>query len=266
MSEPFFPKQTWRVWWWPLGLPLLLLIILPLAVLLWRSSPADVAANLVDPMVRQALSLSLRTSAMTVLLVILLGTPLAWLLAQKTLPGKRIIEALLDLPIVLPPSVAGIALLITFGRRGLLGGVLELAGIAIPFTPVAVVLAQLFVSAPLYVKSAEAAFATIDGELTQSAALDGASDWQAMRFVIIPLTGPALLSGLMIAWARALGEFGATIIFAGNLPGRTQTMPLAIYVGFEQNFDLALTLAVILLGLSFLVLLLVRLVFAGRAR
>ena len=138
---------------------------------------------------------------------------------------------------------------------------MALAGLAIPFTPLAVILAQLFVSAPLYVKAAAVAFAEIDPELEQSAALDGASDWQALRHVTIPLTLRALLSGLLLCWARALGEFGATIIFAGNLPGRTQTMPLAIYIGFELDLDLALTLAVILLSISFVVLLLVRLVF-----
>jgi molybdate transport system permease protein len=169
-----------------------------------------------------------------------------------------VIDTLIDIPTVLPPAVAGVALLMTFGRRGLLGGALDTAGIHIPFTTVAVVMAQTFVAAPFYIKAATIAFADIDAELEQAASLDGADGWQAFRYVILPLAWVALLSGSVMTWARALGEFGATIIFAGNFPGRTQTMPLAIYLGFELNLDTALTLSVILVGTSFLVLMLVK--------
>jgi molybdate transport system permease protein len=168
------------------------------------------------------------------------------------------VDALVDLPTVLPPAVAGIALLVTFGRRGLLGGVLELGGVAIPFTQAAVVLAQVFVSAPFFIKSAAIGFGEVPSDLKQAAGLDGANTWQVFRFVTAPLARTALVTGAALSWARALGEFGATIIFAGNFPGRTQTMPLAIYIGFELDFNLALTLAVILIGLSLVTLLLVK--------
>jgi molybdate transport system permease protein len=145
-----------------------------------------------------------------------------------------------------------------FGRRGLLGSYLEALGVHIAFSQVAVVLAQLFVAAPFFVKAATIGFASIEPELKEAAALDGASGWQIFRHIVVPLSWSALLSGSVVTWARALGEFGATIIFAGNYPGRTQTMPLAIYIGFELDLEVALTLSVILIGCSFLVLLLVK--------
>ncbi|MCB0164190.1 MAG: ABC transporter permease subunit, partial [Anaerolineae bacterium] len=150
------------------------------------------------------------------------------------------------------------ALLMAFGRRGLVGEWLEVGGLHIAFTQVAVVLAQTFIAAPFYVKAAMLGFAGVDRDLEQAAALDGAGGWQAFRFVTLPLAWTALLSGAVMTWARALGEFGATIIFAGNYPGRTQTMPLAIYIGFELDLDIALTLSVILVGCSFVVLLVVK--------
>jgi molybdate transport system permease protein len=155
---------------------------------------------------------------------------------------------------VLPPAVAGLALLLAFGRRGLFGGLLEDWGVHIAFTQTAVILAQTFIAAPLYLKSAAIGFAGVDRELEQSAALDGAGRWATFRHVTAPLSWTALLGGVVLTWARALGEFGATIIFAGNYPGRTQTMPLAIYLGFELDLDVALTLSVILIGISFLAL------------
>jgi molybdate transport system permease protein len=159
---------------------------------------------------------------------------------------------------VLPPAVAGIALLMVFGRRGLLGAPLADLGLSIPFTTAAVVMAQCFVSAPYYVKAAAAGFAGVDRELEHAAALDGAGPAQVFRYITAPLSWPALFGGAVMTWARALGEFGATIIFAGNLPGRTQTMPLAIYIGFERDLDIALTLSAILLVISFAVLALVK--------
>src|SRR5690242_21720511 len=159
---------------------------------------------------------------------------------------------------VLPPSVAGIALLVAFGRRGLLGQYLSVAGIELAFTQTAVVLAQTFVAAPFYIKAAAAGFAGVDRELEQAAALDGATSLQVLRYVTVPLSWTSLFGGAVMTWARALGEFGATIIFAGNFVGRTQTMPLAIYQGFEQELNVALTLSVILLAVSFGVLFIVR--------
>ncbi len=168
------------------------------------------------------------------------------------------VDTLVDLPMVLPPAVAGIALLLVFGRRGLLGPGLETAGISVVFTPLAVVLAQLFVASPYYVKSAAAGFAEIDRELEQAAALDGATSFGIFRYVTAALAWPALLGGAVMTWARAIGEFGATIIFAGNFPGRTQTMPLAIYLGFERNLDQAVALAFVLMVVSFGVLVFVK--------
>jgi molybdate transport system permease protein len=159
---------------------------------------------------------------------------------------------------VLPPSVAGIALLIAFGRRGLVGQALTDAGISIAFSTVAVVLAQTFVAAPFYIKTALGGFAAVDRDLEQAAMVDGAGPLQVFGRITLPLAWPVLLGGLVMSWARALGEFGATIIFAGNFPGRTQTMPLAIYIGFELDLAIALTLALILLGASFLVLFVVK--------
>lgn len=214
--------------------------------------------NLVKPQVRQAVSLSLLTTGISTWLALLFGTPLAYLLGRRQFRGRATIDTLLDLPMVLPPSVAGIALLLTFGRRGLVGAYLADLGIAIAFTPLAVILAQLFVSAPFYVKAATVGFAGIDQELEQAAALDGADRWGILRYITIPLAWPTLFGGAVMTWARALGEFGATIIFAGNFPGRTQTMPLAIYIGFELDLTVALTLAVILLTISFIALFVVK--------
>ncbi len=244
--------------WWLLSLPLLAFLVAPIAALLGRVEPDQVLDNLRSPVVRQAIGVSLRTTLFSTALVIVAGIPVAQVLARPDTRLRRLVDALVDLPTVLPPAVAGIALLVTFGRRGLLGGVLELGGVAIPFTQAAVVLAQLFVSAPFFIKSAAIGFGQVPPDLRQAAGLDGASSWQVFRFVTVPLARTALITGAALSWARALGEFGATIIFAGNFPGRTQTMPLAIYIGFELDFNLALTLSAILIGLSLLTLLLVK--------
>ncbi len=241
-----------------LALPLLLFLVLPLLVLVLRVQPAALLAHLVNPQVRQAINLSLVTTLLSTLATLLFGTPLAYWLARHHFRGRALIDTLLDLPMVLPPSVAGIALLIAFGRRGLLGAYLSTLGINIAFTITAVILAQLFVAAPFYVKAAISGFGGVDRDLEQAAAMDGANRWNIFRYVTIPLAWPILFSGIVMTWARALGEFGATIIFAGNFPGRTQTMPLAIYIGFELDLDVALTLSVILLVISFCVLLLVK--------
>jgi molybdate transport system permease protein len=257
-TRPAYPHNRLRSLYQALSLPLLAFLVIPLVVLLTRAMPTGILSNLQQPEVMQAILLSLETTLVATLLTILFGTPLAYALARGLLPFQRLVDTLIDLPTVLPPAVAGLALLMVFGRRGLLGGWLSLLGIQIAFTPLAVVLAQTFIAAPFFIKAATVGFSSIDSELEQAAGLDGANSWQIFRFVIVPLSWSALLSGSVMTWARALGEFGATIIFAGNFPGRTQTMPLAIYLGFELNLEVALALSVILVGLSFLVLLILK--------
>lgn len=251
-------KAAFRDLVWLPALPLLLFLMLPLLAMFWRAPLTSLLANLVQPQVWQAISLSLITTLTTTALTIVLGTPLAYWLARDNVPLRRLIDTFIDLPTVLPPAVAGVALLMAFGRRGIIGDYLDELGIHIAFTQVAVIMAQMFVAAPLFVKAAILGFQSIDPELEQAAALDGASGWQIFSHVTLPLAWVALLSGSVMTWARALGEFGATIIFAGNFPGRTQTMPLAIYLGFELDLGLALTMSVILMGCSFAVLMLVK--------
>jgi len=246
-----------------MALPLLFFLVLPLAALLWRTDMAQLWVHLADPAAAQAIRLSLQTTTTTVLLTVLFGTPVAYLLARRDFPLRRVVDTLIDLPTVLPPAVAGLGLLMAFGRRGWLGAPLELLGIEIAFTPVAVVLAQLFIASPFYVRAAAGGFAGIESELEQAASLDGASRWQIFRFITLPLVRMTLLGGLVMSWARALGDFGATIIFAGNFPGRTQTMPLAIYLGFEMDLDVALALSVILIACAFVVLMAVKWLLAG---
>ncbi len=241
-----------------LALPMLLFLGAPLAALLFRISPSSLIENLGDAAVVQALNLSLTTTALSTCAAVVFGTPLAYLLARRDFRGRAIIDTLVDLPMVLPPSVAGIALLIAFGRRGLVGGYLDTIGLHLAFSQTAVVMAQVFVAAPFYIKAAIAGFAGVDRDLEQAAAIDGAGGWRIFRHITTPLAWTVLLGGTMMTWARALGEFGATIIFAGNLPGRTQTMPLAIYLGYELNLNVALTLSVILMATSFLVLFVVK--------
>lgn len=244
--------------WVLLGLPLLIFLGLPVVALLMRSSPAELLDNLRRTEVVKAIGVSLKTTLVSIAVIVVLGTPLAQILGLRSFRGKRLVETLVDLPTVLPPSVAGVALLITFGRRGLLGPWLEGLGADLAFSQMAVVMAQTFVAAPFFIRTAAVGFAAVDRELVQSAMLDGAGGWRLFREVILPLALPAALSGAVMSWARALGEFGATIIFAGNFPGRTQTMPLAIYIGFEVDLNTALTLSVILILLSFVSLWLIR--------
>ncbi|MBK9710130.1 MAG: molybdate ABC transporter permease subunit [Kouleothrix sp.] len=252
------PRGRPLAWLLAASLPMLAFLLLPLVALVLRIPLAQLLANLTNPEVAQAISLSIITTGLTVALTLLFGTPVAYLLARRRFRGHIALDTLIDLPMVLPPSVAGIALLVAFGRRGLLGQYLSVAGIELAFTSSAVVLAQLFVAAPFYIKAAATGFAGVDRELEQAAALDGASARQVFRYVTAPLAWAALFGGAVMTWARALGEFGATIIFAGNFVGRTQTMPLAIYQGFEQELTVALTLSVILLTVSFAVLFIVK--------
>ena len=240
------------------SLPIILLVLLPLLALVLRVTPADFIAALAEPSVGQALQLSFTTTLISTVLVLIFGTPAAYLLARRRFPGHALVETLLEIPMVLPPAVAGIALLVAFGRRGLFGPWLEVAGIDIAFTQVAVILAQLFVAGPFYVKAATSAFAEGDREVEQAAAVDGAGPIGVFRHVTLPLAIVPLIGGTVMMWARALGEFGATIIFAGNFPGRTQTMPLAIYLGFELDLKVSIVLGVIFLLIAGVVLLLVK--------
>ena len=212
-----------------------------------------------SPAAIQALLLSIKTTAISMLIIIVLGTPAAYILARVQFPGKRLIDGLIDIPAVLPPSAAGIALLLAFGKMGLLGEYLNVFGIAIPFTTAAVVLAELFVATHFYVRQATVGFERVPRNVEEAAMVDGASRATVFRKITVPLAYPALVAGAITAWARALGEFGGTIIFAGNLKGVTQTMPLAIYSSFESNLDGAVALSVLVLGFSLAVIVTVRL-------
>jgi len=216
--------------------------------------------------VADALALSLATTAVTALLTVVFGTPLALALARRRFRGQVMVETLIDLPIVLPPSVAGLALLLVFGRRGLLGEPLSVMGIEIPFTVIAVVIAQLFVAAPFYIRSARTGFASVDHDLEDAARVDGATERQLFARVTVPLASSALAAGLVMSWARALGEFGATIMFAGNVEGQTQTLPLVVYSEFQSgNLEASIAAAAILVLAAFGVLVAVRLLHWGRA-
>ncbi len=234
--------------WAAAALPLLLYLVVPVGYLALGAAPADVWQSLGQPAVRQAVGLSFATSLCAAACSVVLGAPLAVLSARATGRRRTLLDAVIDLPIVLPPAVAGVALLVLFGRRGPLGGLLEALGLPLAFTTAAVVMAQVFVSAPLFVRAAALGFRAVDPDIERAAMLDGARPWQVFRHVTLPLARPALLGGAVLGWARALGEFGATIIFAGNFPGRTQTMPLAIYMGFEVDLDTAVALSAILIA------------------
>lgn len=240
------------------GLLLVLLLGLPLLALLMRAAGNHFLNDVISSTALTALRLSLVTSLISVTISILVGTPLAYVLARWNFFGRSALELLIDLPVVLPPSVAGLALLIAFGRQGIFGSLLAPLGISLPFTTAAVVVAQTFVSAPLFVRSARVGFAEVDAQLEEAALVEGANQWQMFLNVMAPLAGRALISGAMMTWTRAIGEFGATILFAGNLPGVTQTMPLAIYLGFERNLDVAVVLSIELVLVSILLLILMK--------
>ena len=229
-------------------------LLLPIVALLLEASPGLLLAELRDPGVLNALRLSLVTSATATVLVALLGLPVALLLGTREFRGKRLLEALVALPMVLPPTVAGLALLLAFGRAGLLGGALSVVGISVPFTTLAVVIAQVFVALPFFIGAAAAGFRGVDRGLLEVAATLRASGPYTAARVLVPLALPALGAGAAMGWACALGEFGATITFAGNVPGVTQTMPLAVYLRLESDFAAAVALALLLLGVSFGVL------------
>ncbi len=255
---------------------LLLLVALPIAGLLFSAPPRQLLAGLGDPLVVPALRLTLFTTTVSLLVILTCGTPLAWLIARRTSPAVgrgrgdrassarrasrvwRVLETLVELPVVLPPAVAGVALLLAFGRRGLLGPGLAAAGIGLPFTRAAVVVAQTFVAAPFYLQAAIAAFRRLDPELILVARTLGASPPRVLFTVAIPVSWPSLAGGAAMSWARALGEFGATLMFAGNMSGRTQTLPLAIYTALESDLRTAQSLSLLLVAVAFALLVAIR--------
>ncbi|CAB4324081.1 MAG: molybdate ABC transporter permease subunit [Actinobacteria bacterium] len=228
---------------------------LPFLGLLWRVPWSAAWGIITEPDSLNALRLSVECSVLAALLSVVLGVPLAWVLARIEFPGRRIVRALCLLSLVLPPVVAGVALFSAYGRRGLLGGpVADWFGVHLPYSTAGVVIAQTFVAMPFLVLTVEAALRGLDRGPEEAARTLGASSWYSFRRVTVPAIRPALIAGAVLAWARALGEFGATITFAGNLPGTTQTAPLAVYRALETNPDQALVLSVVLIAISFVVL------------
>jgi molybdate transport system permease protein len=231
---------------------------LPIVVLMTSLAPSELLRHLRGDVALRALWLTLRTTAVATLAIVALGTPVAYLLARRRFRGSAALDTLIDLPVTIPPVVAGVALLLAFGRRGLIGHSLTTFGLAIPFTTVAVVLAQVFIASPFYVKAARAGFAAVDPRLEDAARTLGSSPWRAFRTVTLPLAAPALLAGTVLAWSRALSEFGATMMFAGNMPGRTQTLTLAVMTAMESDVDTAVAVATLSLVLAVAALLVAR--------
>jgi molybdate transport system permease protein len=256
--------------WFPValaaGLALALTFLtLPVVAIFVDSSPSALIDGLGEPGVLDALWLSLRATAAALAIILVVGTPAAYLLATRSFRGKALLVTLVELPLVLPPAVAGIALLASLGPEGILGDALSKAGIELPFTTAAVVVALTFVASPFYVRQAVAAFASVDRTLLDASRTLGASEAHGFRRVVIPAAMPGLTAGAALALGRALGEFGATLMFAGSLRGVTQTAPLAIYDRFATDFDSALALSAILVAVSAAILLSVKLVQGSEA-
>jgi len=233
-------------------------IALPVASLFLKSPLDTILRSMYDPMVMNALKLSLTTSALTTIMVVIMGTPIAYANARFHYAGKEIVDSLIDLPVIMPPAVAGIALLMAFGRMGILGQHLNALGISVAFTTLAVILAQAFVSSPFYIRQARTSFEDVDLALENAAMTLGASRIRTFFHVVLPIAMNGLISGAIMAFARSLGEFGATIMFAGNFQGRTQTMPLAIFTAMQGDLGVALCLSIILVAFSFAVIVLVK--------
>ena len=246
---------------------LALFLGLPVVFLVVRSiTEGSLATAVTSPAVLDALQLSLFTTSISLIITICFGLPLAVVLARRSFRGSGLLEAVVDLPIVLPPAVAGLGLLLVFGRRGLLGEpVGDLFGISIPFTTFAVILAQVFVSAPFFIRSARTGLGSVPRELEDAARVDGAGELYLFRRITVPFARAALAAGLVMTWARSLGEFGATIMFAGNFPGKTQTLPLVVYSEFNSgDLDASIAAAAILVLAAFGVLIAVRVLHWGR--
>ncbi|MDQ1262492.1 MAG: Molybdate transporter permease subunit [Euryarchaeota archaeon] len=233
-------------------------IALPVIALFLKSPLDKTLGSLYDPMVLDALRLSLTTSTLTTIVVVIMGTPIAYVSARFHYFGKELADSLIDLPVIMPPAVAGIALLVAFGRMGIVGHYLNAFGISIAFTTLAVIMAQVFVSSPFYIRQARTSFEDVDLAFENAARTLGASRAYTFFYVILPIAMNGLISGAIMAFARSLGEFGATIMFAGNFQGRTQTMPLAIYTAMQGDLDVSLCLSIILVAISFVVIVLVK--------
>jgi molybdate transport system permease protein len=233
------------------GFVLLMLMIVPPAALALRAANAPIGAlELLDRPMLMAVTLSLTTTAISTVIILGLGTPLAYILARYRFPFRELFGLIIELPVVLPPVVAGLGLLMAFGRSSPLGAVLYRHGLGLPFTSAAVVLAQVFVAAPFFVRTAQVRFAAIPIQLEEAATSIGAGQWAFFWHIAIPISRPGMQAGLLLSWARALGEFGATLMFAGNLQGRTQTMPLLMYGAFERDLNLALWTGLVLAAIA----------------
>jgi molybdate transport system permease protein len=229
--------------------------VLPLVALLVRAPWRSLPAQLISPAVGQALRLSLLCASLATVIALVLGVPLAWVLARASFPGRRLVRALVTVPLVLPPVVGGVALLLLLGRRGILGRYLDMwFGISLPFTTTAVVVSEAFVAMPFLVIAVEGALRGADRRYEEAAATLGASRWLIFRTVTLPLVAPGVTAGAVLCFSRALGEFGATITFAGSYPGVTRTMPIAVYLALETDPEAAIVLSLVLLGVSVLVL------------
>lgn len=240
------------------GALLVAFLAAPIVALFVSASRGELLEGLGHPLVWPALRLSLFTTSISLVAIVLLGTPLAWSLARSRGRAVRMIETLVQLPVVIPPAVAGVALLLAFGSRGALAGWLYPRGSSIAFTTAAVVLAEVFVAAPFFVQAAVSAFRRVDPKLLLVARTFGASPTRVFLRVALPLAAPGLVAGAAMSWARSLGEFGATLMFAGNLTGRTQTLPLAVYTTLESDLRAAQALSIILVVVAFALLALVR--------
>jgi molybdate transport system permease protein len=251
--------------WFPAALALALAVTLafltlPIVAIFVNSSPADLLDSLGDQGARDALWLSLRTTSAALAIIVIVGTPAAYLLATRTFRGKALVVTLVELPLVLPPAVAGVALLAAVGPKGLLGGAIDAAGIELTLATAGVVVALTFVASPFYVRQAMAAFASVDRTLLDASRTLGASEARGFFRVMIPTAMPGLVAGGALALGRALGEFGATLMFAGSFQGITQTVPLEIYNRLGTDFDGALALSAVLVAVSVAILLAVKLV------
>ena len=243
-----------------------LYLILPVIALFFRITPAMFVSSFEDPFVYEALAISLLTAAASLVVIVGIGTPAMYFHARSMYRGKALVDCFIDLPLVLPPAVAGLALLLLFGRTGFIGYYFNIAGYPLPFTTVAVVMAQVFVASPFYLRQAKELFGQLDPVYEQTARTLGATPVRVFLTITLPLTATGLVSGAVMSFARALGEFGATIMFAGNLPGVTQTMPLAIYSAMQGNIDAAITLGIVLVLFSLGIMGTIRVIMERGAR
>lgn len=250
---------------WLAAIVVALFLTLPLIAIFLRTSPGTLVGRLADPVARDAIVVTLLANVMAQALVLVIGTPAAYLIATRRFRGRALAMTLMDLPLVLPPAVAGIGLIAAFGRNGLVGGVLHDAGIAVTLTQAAVVMAVAYVSSPFYLRQAVAAFEAVDPALVEASQTLGASPARTFRRVVLPLAARGLGAGAVLSFARGMGEFGATIMFAGSLQGVTQTLPLAIYAQLADDFDLALALGALLVLVSGAILLVARLLVSWTA-